>query len=85
MLHCSQCWSRSFSRISEVVQHVEAVDCKTIPNTPSRKNLLHGLKKKLRYAQGQQKLDKFRCELRSRVGRLVLVRDTEVRGDESRR
>lgn len=67
---CSpECSTRQFFRISELVQHMETLDCGSDPNTPSRKSLIQGLKKKLKHPQEQQRLNKIRYELRSYVGR----------------
>lgn len=87
VLCCPECsTSRSF-RISELVEHVESLDCRTDPDTPSRKILFSGLKKKLKYMQEQQRLNKIRYELRSYVGRPdeVLVVDTELNKNERER
>ena len=69
-----------------MVQHMETLDCWTHPDTPSRKNLIKGLKKKLKYTQEQQRLDKIRYELRSDVGMPdeVVVRDTALDEYEGR-
>lgn len=87
VLRCPECRTRRFFKIGELVQHMETSDCETVPNTPSRKNLIQGLKKKLRYPQDQQRLDIIRYELRSCVGRPdeVSVKDIELDGYERRR
>ena len=86
VLRCPECSTSRFFRISELVQHMETLDCRTHPDTPSRKNLIKGLKKKLKYTQEQQRLDKIRYELRSDVGMPdeVVVRDTALDEYEGR-
>ena len=80
VLCCPDCNTSRFFRISELVQHMETVDCRTDPSTPSRQSLIQGLKKKLKYTQELQRLGAIRYELRSYVGKPdeVLVRNTEL-------